>query len=82
MSMSSDRKTERRGGKRIAGPGKRIGRPPTLAETRSISLSLRITPTMSEWIEAERGDSSRNEFIAAMVFSDSRFLAWSKRNGR
>ena len=53
------------GGKRVAGPGKKLGRPPTGRTV--VSSSITMSPDMWALLDRERGEETRSRYLVRII---------------
>lgn len=58
-------KKETHGGKRVAGPGKKLGRPPTGRTV--VSSSITMSPDMWAILDRERGEETRSRYLVKII---------------
>lgn len=69
----NDERTERRGGVRIAGPGKKIGRP-TTGRGRRQTLCLSLSPEVAEYLGSQ---INKSQAVDQIVSKTKAFREWS-----
>ena len=73
----TDKSTERRGGVRIAGPGKKIGRP-TTGRGRRQTLCLSLSPEVAEFLGSQ---INKSQAVDQIVMKTKGFKEWQVQNG-
>ncbi len=73
----TDKNTERRGGVRIAGPGKKIGRP-TIGREKRQTLCLSLSPDVAEFLSSQ---SNKSQAVDQIVTKTKAFKEWQVQNG-
>ena len=73
----NDERTERRGGVRVAGPGKKIGRP-TIGREKRQTLCLSLSPEVAEFLGSQ---INKSQAVEQIVMKTKAFKDWQVQNG-
>ena len=73
----NDERTERRGGVRIAGPEKKIGRP-TIGREKRQTLCLSLSPEVAKFLGSQ---SNKSQAVDQIVSKTKAFKEWQVQNG-